>query len=48
MKRLIREYGEKASKKLLERFYLEYGIYDIIMLVTNKEKFVLPKASSGT
>jgi SAM-dependent methyltransferase len=48
MQRLIQEYEEKGSKELLERFYLEYGIYDIIMLVTNKGKFVLPKASFGT
>ena len=48
MKRLIQEYREKQSKELLERFYLEYGIYEIIMLVTNKEKLVLPKASFGS
>jgi SAM-dependent methyltransferase len=48
MKGLIEEYREKGSKELLERFHLEYGIYDIVMLVTNKEKFVLPKTSFGS
>ncbi len=47
MKGLIEEYREKGSKELLERFHLEYGIYDIVMLVTNKGKFVLPKANFG-
>jgi len=48
MKGLIEEYREKGSKELLERFHLEYGIYDIVMLVTNKGKFVLPKTTSAT
>jgi 2-polyprenyl-3-methyl-5-hydroxy-6-metoxy-1,4-benzoquinol methylase len=48
MQRLIQEYQEKRSTESLERFYLDYGIYDIILLVTNKGKFVLPKASPGT
>jgi SAM-dependent methyltransferase len=48
MQRLVLEYGEGGSSELLERFYLEYGIYEIIMLVTNKGKFLLPKASFGS
>lgn len=48
MQRMIQEYGEKGSNELLERFYLEYGIYDIILLVINEKEAVLQKGSFGS